>query len=256
MDDARFDALTKTLGTAHTRRGVTRLLGGLGLSGVLSALGTSEALAAARKGGAPCTRNSQCKTGRCVGPAGSKQCSCSRKFRACVQPADPCKQATCDFDTKLCVTSQIATGECAPCSPNCNGKNCGDSDDCDGICITNQGCDAGQACSAEGQCQLNCPAGQINCPGMDFCAGGECCGPNGAGVLCGGVCQNAICCATGGPCPTGGGQCRGAGDPTIVCGDENRCCFTSGRSCSRSSEGLTCCSGTCRELPGGGFQCD
>jgi hypothetical protein len=110
MDDSRFDALTKTLGTTHTRRGVARLLGGLGLGGVLSALGTSEALAAARKGGVPCTRKSQCKTGRCVGPAGNKQCSCSKKFRAYVQPAGPCKQATCDLATKLCVTWRSRPG--------------------------------------------------------------------------------------------------------------------------------------------------
>ena len=46
MDDARFDALTKTFGTAHSRRRLTRLLGGLSVGGVLSALGSEEAAAA------------------------------------------------------------------------------------------------------------------------------------------------------------------------------------------------------------------
>jgi hypothetical protein len=131
MDDARFDALTKNLGRVHTRRGLARLLGGLTLAEGLSALGAGETLAATRKGGAPCTRNGQCKSGKCVGPVGSKQCSCTRKFKACVQPDEPCKQATCDFDTKLCVTSDITTGECA-----------------EGTCQSQSDC---------------CPAGRPNC---------------------------------------------------------------------------------------------
>src|SRR5688500_13655262 len=53
VDDRRFDALTKNLGTAHTRRGLTRLLGGLSLGGVLSARTVRDAAAAKLNGGAP-----------------------------------------------------------------------------------------------------------------------------------------------------------------------------------------------------------
>ena len=73
MDADRFDALSRSLSSGHTRRTLPRLLGSLSLGGVLAALGTPEALAAKRIGGAPCRSNDQCKTGRCV----RGRCSCS-----------------------------------------------------------------------------------------------------------------------------------------------------------------------------------
>ena len=106
MNEARFDVLARALGTANTRHGVTLLLAGPGLGGALSALGTSKALAAKHKGGEPCTRNGQCKTGKCVCPESNKQCSCSKSFKACVQPAEPCQEAKCAFATKLCAATR------------------------------------------------------------------------------------------------------------------------------------------------------
>ncbi len=58
MDDRRFDALTKTLGAGHTRRGLTRLLGAVSLGGVLSASAVQEIAAAPLNGGSACTRGS------------------------------------------------------------------------------------------------------------------------------------------------------------------------------------------------------
>ena len=41
MDSARFDALTRSLGEGMTRRGITRLLGGLALGGLLPSLASA-----------------------------------------------------------------------------------------------------------------------------------------------------------------------------------------------------------------------
>jgi hypothetical protein len=185
MDADRFDALTKTLGVVHTRRGLARLLGGLGLGGALSALGTGEVFAAKLKGGAPCTENRQCKSRKCVGPDGNKQCSCSKKFKACMQPADPCLKATCDVATKSCVIDnpEVACPSGAVRRPNdCSATSCCygdarqflDSEECENFC-----------CS--GNCLQPDPSGAGNdgwlCQGRGYghdctfdeeCSSGEC----------------------------------------------------------------------------------
>jgi hypothetical protein len=122
VDDRRFDALAKNLGTAHTRRGLTRFLGGLSLGGVLSARTVRDAAAAKLNGGAPCRSNTQCKTGKCLG---NSTCSCSPDFRKCVQSRNPCKKATCG-----------STGRCETANRK-NDVTCGDGKTCqNGVCTT------------------------------------------------------------------------------------------------------------------------
>lgn len=87
MDDARFDALTRSLITTQSRRDLARLLAGLSLGGVLSARTVREAAAALLNGGASCTAGSECKTGKCLT---SGKCSCSRDLPNCKKPANPC----------------------------------------------------------------------------------------------------------------------------------------------------------------------
>jgi Glycosyl hydrolase family 26 len=110
MDTDRIDAVSRALATGHTRRRVTRLLGGVSLGGVLSVLGSTDADAALLTGGSRCTKDSQCKSGQCLGPSGNKECGCSRKFAACKQPSNRRNRASCDFDTKRCVTSNDDAG--------------------------------------------------------------------------------------------------------------------------------------------------
>jgi hypothetical protein len=179
MDEARFDALTKTLGIVHMPRDLARLLGALSLAGALSTLGTGEALTAKRKGSAPRNRNSQCKTGKCVGPESNKQCSCSKSFRACVQPAEPCQQAKCDFAAKLCATTdKAADAACPEDGNNCtndvcdgsgacthpnkvNGTGCGDEKTCrNGECTDGLTC--AFPCSGDKLC--NSSTGLCECP--------------------------------------------------------------------------------------------
>jgi hypothetical protein len=43
MDDARFDTLIRSFGMTYSRRGFSRLLGGMTAGGLLTALGATEA---------------------------------------------------------------------------------------------------------------------------------------------------------------------------------------------------------------------
>ncbi len=226
MDEARFDALTKTLGVVHTRRGLARLLGGLSLGGALSALGTSGALAAKRKGGAPCNRNAQCKTGKCVGPAGNKQCSCSKQFKACVQPAVPCKQAACHFATKLCVTTDKAVGTACPD----DGNKCTD-DVCDGsgVC-THPDKSNGVSCGDGKTCQNGECTGGLTCPSP--CAGDKIC--DGSTGFC--------TCPASRPVPCRDNTIRCTTDPNT---DEERCGPNCVDCAVSAAPGSICCGGVC-----------
>ena len=100
MDADCFDALARALAAARSRSSLARLLGGLSLGGILGTHTARQAAAALFNGGAPCTKGSECKTGKCLG---SGRCSCSkavlaggsdggrfRTFRTCQAVASPC----------------------------------------------------------------------------------------------------------------------------------------------------------------------
>jgi hypothetical protein len=145
-------------------------------------------------------------------------------------------------------------GPCPPtpppggCTPSCAGKICGQDDGCGEVCITQAGCAAGRTCSPQGQCSggLSCLEGQIWCPGTDYCGAGNCCSDFGggavsSGLVCGGVCVNATCCAVGGPAPSGGGACCGNGTP-----QGGSCCLPEGAYLSNcATRSGICCSGAC-----------
>lgn len=164
MDDARFDALARSLTTTRSRRSLARLLGGLSLGGVASALATSEVRAALRVGGMACTGNAQCKTGRCVGPTGSKKCTCSADFPACKQPANPCKKAVCDTGTQRCLTRNRADLTSCGGGQRCSG----------GVCATPPGCAMGFNCAGPNDCcSQSCVCLDPPEPcGTHYCAGG------------------------------------------------------------------------------------
>ncbi len=104
MDGARFDRLTRDLGTPRRERGVPKLLGGVALGGLVQAVGRGAGEAAScTKGGGAC---------------GPTKAAC-------------CKGYACTDG--FCV---------APCAPNCSGKTCG-ADGCGGscgACSDGQGC--------------------------------------------------------------------------------------------------------------------
>jgi hypothetical protein len=159
MDAHRFDTLTKTLTTPRSRRSLARLLGGVSLGSVLTALGVPDAVAGSRLGGDSCTRDEQCLSKKCF--KRSKTCSCKKiggqfSTAGCLQPANDCQKATCDLKTHHCVTTNrgpqggmLVCGVgactrqifrckdgveqvCTPYEPKpevCNGLD----DDCDGV---------------------------------------------------------------------------------------------------------------------------
>ena len=79
MDADCFDALARALAAARSRSSLARLLGGLSLGGILGTHTARQAAAALFNGGAPCTKGSECKTGKCLG---SSRCSCSKAVLA------------------------------------------------------------------------------------------------------------------------------------------------------------------------------
>jgi hypothetical protein len=267
MDADRFDALSRALSTTHPRRHLTRLLGGVSLGAVLSGGVIREAAAALRNGGYGCTKDDQCKTGKCLG---SGKCSCSRKFPRCRQPSNPCQNATCNFSTKRCVTSNrddgIACGtDQACCNGTCaaatlvgTGSACGSTSECcpgltcspDGQTNVRVCCASGKSCN--GVCCAadtdSCTLGDLTCCRPANVCEKNCC-PDGTVCTTDPVTGNSVCCASENSCndvccPRASDVCT-IGD--LECCPEEKVC---GRYCCAVHE--NCVDGVCKELVIGG----
>lgn len=113
MDQNRFDAMTATIATASSRRGLVAAL----LGGTLAFLGadslSSNLVGAAQKGdGARCDDDSDCGKGltcQKVRNRGSKrrECryedGCGEQNNYCDEDDDCCKNLTCDGKRNRCV---------------------------------------------------------------------------------------------------------------------------------------------------------
>jgi hypothetical protein len=263
MDADHFDALTKTLSTSRSRRGLARLLGGLSLGGALTALRAPEVAAGSRLGGAPCTKNSQCKTNHCFRSSGT--CSCSGTVK-CQPLADPCKKAVCTTTNHCGLDPDPPTDDIA-CGPPGSFNICCGGKCVFGNCCTNQKCTAPETCGGAyppvkhqcGSCTpaTTCPSNQTcgsrdnGCGGTLDCgscvAGGERClsVPGGSAIEC--QCGYA-------KCPLGT-ECADFGNHESVCqtgtNDLQCCCFPDGGSlhCAPGSNYI-CCSGYCAPIAG------
>jgi hypothetical protein len=155
MEHDAFDSLTRFLTGAQprsmTRRGITRLLGGLALGGPLTLLGFAEADAKKK----PCPPCKKRKHGKC---------------KTKLPNGTPCKGGACD--SGRCVAAP-ATG----CVAQCSGKVCG-PDGCGGQC--GPGCATG--CCKDGACvagntEATCGLHGETCQACDAnssCPFGEC----------------------------------------------------------------------------------
>jgi hypothetical protein len=243
MDDARFDALARALAGIHSRRGLSRFVGALALSGPPALTAVLDAMAGKRK---KRKKRKRCKKGgiRC-----GRKCVDSRtNLQHCGGCDRPCRVgATC------------VDGACRePCRPDCAGRECG-SDGCDGSCGT---CPQGTFCTA-GRCATTCPEGERACrgeciPGGQCCTDGECSGSRAcrAGTC---ECPQAAAphwCASANACVP---ACRTGliFDParcTCECIERSCCQCTGGNNpfCSYSTSTLGQCTVNCQTINPGG----
>ncbi|MBN2496471.1 MAG: hypothetical protein JXR96_17895 [Deltaproteobacteria bacterium] len=122
-------------------------------------------------------------------------------------------------------------GDNGECTPDCTGKVCGD-DGCGGQC--QPGCDTGETCNAQGQCEACEPD----------CAG-KCCGDDGCGSTCpdtcsgGETCNPTTClCESGPTCTDGETRCNG--DVVQTCQND---AWVDTTDCSQTDQ--TCDNGQC-----------
>ena len=90
METSEFDALTQSLAKCRSRRGITRLLGGLVLGAPLALAGAGEAAATCKKQCGPCKR---CKQGKCKPKPAGTACpggACQRGACVASAPAVAC----------------------------------------------------------------------------------------------------------------------------------------------------------------------
>jgi hypothetical protein len=240
MDHQAFDGLTRSLTASltgsTTRRGITRLLGGLALGGPLVLLGLSEAGATCKKKCGPCKR---CKKGKCKPkPSGTACAGGTCQGGVCIEAASPAPSAP--LPPLPCTTA--ATCPAPPTSQlcaqaTCIGGVCGVGPKAAGtVCRPVAGeCDvAAEVCEGTG---LNCPANQFkpantpctsdaNSCTFDICSGSSstCTHPPVSdGTSCGTEqsCCGGTCCIAGDGCSTRRTCCRGLNKP---CSSNAQCC--------------------------------
>ena len=222
MDADRFDALSRSLTTAGSRR---RALAGL-FSGTLGLFSAWDNEATAKN----CKKlKNKKKRKKCLAKTlpSSPTCTpnCDRKV---------CGDDGCGGSCGSCVAPETCqSGRCG-CVPNCTNRVCG-SDGCTGSCGTGTCPTSGQSCTAAGQCVC----------------------PTDAPDICGGACR-ATCAQTQARNP---GTCGCCLRNTSFCNlNDNQCCsghcidnpaffptcagLNSGVGCDFDAQ---CASGDCRD---------
>jgi hypothetical protein len=159
MDTRTFDTATRSLSTAGarstSRRGMTRLLGGLVLGALLGLLGLQGVDAKCRKKCGPCQR---CKKGKCKPKSAGATCA-----------GGACQGGTCvptPTPPLVCPSGTFTVaGRCAPnCGAPCDARGgvCASTFDGFTYCVPNiascsaipQGCNTHAECGAQELCAL------------------------------------------------------------------------------------------------------
>jgi hypothetical protein len=181
MDGSRVDALARALTAGRSRRGLTRLLGGLTLGGPLALLGLAPS-AAKHKGGKgkkkhkkPACPGQQICNGACIPTS-----ACCNDY-AC----DPCRNAYCRDGSCQCNEGEILSNgrcgvviQCLSTGEQVNIEDPNSLDCCSLLSHVEDGdpprrlCDAGALwCLADADCVSGpcrgfaCPEYQYGCPG-------------------------------------------------------------------------------------------
>jgi hypothetical protein len=139
MDGSAFDRLTTTFTESRSRRGLSRLLGGLAVGGPLALVGSAEGEARKKKLCPPCKKRKKGKCRKslpegtaCIAPSGQGgRCRAGR----CV---DSPPAATCSDGIRNGNESDVdCGGSCGRCP---NGKRCTGPNDCNTAFCVNGAC--------------------------------------------------------------------------------------------------------------------
>ena len=203
MDDGRFDALVRVLGSGVPRRHM--------LAGLLASMPMARA------------RQDAAAKGKGKGPKKKKKKKTNRRCpRAQNCAGKDCGDDGCGGVCGTCTLPEVCDLQDQCCTPACAGKECG-PDGCGGVCDT---CDEfpNSACTEEGQCE--CEAD---------CAGKEC-GSDGCGGSCG-TCQNGTCSNGDCLCPFPTIRTDPICDPGFCDSCGPGVCCTTGQTCVSGSCG-------------------
>jgi hypothetical protein len=217
MDGSRFDALSRALVTAHSRRGLTRLLSRLVIGGPLAILGLTETTAKRKK------HKKKKRDGATAPPPASP-------------PSPPPPESPPSPPPPCVPTSRAATCTGAPCG-SVRTNNCGRTVSCDCTrgfnCLPNGTC--ARACSLDTQCD-GCSGdvvcSRVNTEGLQHCV-----------VIGGGLCVTFQPCNDTSECSRGT-QCQ-------LCTDVLRVCVPVS-ACTGDCAGADACLGGTGTCPGGG----
>jgi len=99
MDSQRFDDVFRTLAAATSRRRILKLLAGGAISSAVALLRPDGADAACRALRQPCTRGTQCCTGRC---SARGRCVCPVGRQRCGDRCCPAGKDCCNFSCSIC----------------------------------------------------------------------------------------------------------------------------------------------------------
>lgn len=244
MDDRRFDAITKALAKAGTRRRLLRSLVGTALGGLLARAGPIAAADRRRNGGGeqprpdnrrPVGAAQDGEGGELAAPnRGGGRCSrlnqkCGKDAKCCNGQSLACKGKRC-----RCKAGTVPQGgSCVPVPAACPSgqKRCAD-----GRCVVQNLCCEDDECPGELECQddnrCRCPSGQKQCGATVCIPVNQCCG----GCSGGKTCQNGTC-----RCPTGQADIAGTCRRTCQTGGGGNACGSAQCVCNPTVEGATVC---------------
>jgi hypothetical protein len=209
-----------------------------------------------------------------VGGSGSGGGECMPNYRLC---DDKCGEIVNNCGTVSrcddCTAPQVCGGNklsnvCGDdaCVPSCEGKACGESNGCSGICAHGSCADgeycAGRACVANDVCGVNAPCPMNDCAGCRlYCsAEGRCCVQDYGCTSNGDCCQGSFCdrdrgesvgtcrVASAGQACSEDISCSFVGGETAGDCKDGKCCAFLASYCSDANgccDGLSCASGKC-----------
>ena len=268
MDPRRFDALTRSLLAAASRREtVSTLLAGL-IAPLWPGLDAEGKRRRRHRHGPHASDHRQSHLGaekkkkrkkkkKCKVKCGDKQCGPSNcKGKSCGDCIPPTKCNARGQCVGCLQGSQCASGTC------CNEICCSGTEVCNGQgkcvdCLTSDDCGDGQVCTAAQHCCTpNCDGrrcGPDGCGGNCACPTGATCNGNGkcicdqpGQVVCNGACIEAECCADGVlPGVQCGDRCQAQPAPGLNCCSFGSGCSADEQCCNHVSNGAVCHAGEC-----------